>query len=174
MFAGARNLSESEKETLGGEAGDGDQGGYRPRGPAASPGSSSAASTRGPSAPAEGGRASGYADDPAPECGRLEAVDGRRSHGPPRVRGGGEGRAALASVGSEPEETAWSEPDGPGAADGCECASRGPLGGGRIDADWPEPGDPGGFAEGEEARGKGVARTPGQGDRVTGLSLSKA
>jgi hypothetical protein len=54
------------------------------------------------------------------------------------------------------------------------CAGRGPLGGGRIDADRPEPGDPGGFAEGEEARGEGAARTPGQGDRVTGLSLSKA
>ena len=32
-----------------------------------------------------------------------------------------------------------SEPDGPGAADGCECASRGPLGGWRLDADWQEP-----------------------------------
>jgi hypothetical protein len=34
------------------QSGDGDQGGYRPRGPATSPGSGSAASTRGPSAPA--------------------------------------------------------------------------------------------------------------------------
>jgi hypothetical protein len=49
-----------------------------------------------------------------------------------------------------------------GPVGGCECASRGPLGGGRIDA------------QGEEARGEGAARTPGQGDRVTGLSLSKA
>jgi len=72
------------------------------------------------------------------------------------------------------QETARFEPDRPSAADGCERARRGPLGGGRLDADRPEPGDPGGFAEGEEARGEGVARTPGQGDRVTGLSLSKA
>src|SRR5260370_1775213 len=115
----------------------------------------------------------GKSDDPAPDYGRLEAVDGRRSHGPPRVRGGGEGRAALAPVSPEPEETAWSEPDDPGAADGCECAGGRPLGGGKLDADRPEPGDPGGFAEGEEARGEGGARSAGQGDRVTGLALSK-
>ena len=72
----------------------------------------------------------------------------------------GEGRAALASV-SPDKETAWSEPDGVGAADGCECASRGPLGGGRIDADWQEPPQLSGFTEGWKARGEGVARAPG-------------
>jgi hypothetical protein len=30
------------------------------------------------------------------------------------------------------------------------------------------------FAEGEEPRGEEVARTPGQGDRVTGLSRAQA
>ena len=142
--------------------------------PEASPGGCHAAAARDGSAPKEGDGSPGDGHDPAPECEWLEAAHRGCSRDPTRVRGRGEGRAAFASAHWELAAAPWAESDGPCAACGCERDSRGPLGGRGLNAHRPEPRQTGGFTEGREAGGEGVARSQGQGDGIAEASDSQA
>src|SRR5712692_1961741 len=159
---GSMKLFERPEETLVGEAGDRDQGGYSSRGPEATPAGGHAAAARGRPAPAEGRRAARDGDDAATDCGELETEDGRRAADTSGLGGGGEGRAPLASAHCELATAPWAQPDGPRAGGGRERARGGPLGGRSIDADRAEPREPGGPTKTGEARGQGVTRTSSQ------------
>ena len=169
-----RSLSDLHKETLVGKTGNGDQGSDCARSPEAGPGGCHAAAARGGSAPKESDESPRDGHDPAPECEWLEAAHRGCARDPTRVRGRREGRAAFASTHYELAAAPWAKPDGPGTTRGRERGSRGPLGGRKLDAHRPEPHDPGGFTEGGEAGGEGVARSQGQGDGVPGVSHSQA